>query len=1717
MTEVEISGVTIEAEVASTTEELYEGLSSKESLGDNEGMLFDWPHEQKHGLVMRNMSFPIDTIFLSESGVVVHTATLERDGAETTARSKYALEVPAGFCDEHNVGTGDTASFEIERELSKQDRVEKPFAGHEDFSACTEANSDKEDPEAYCAQIHYNATGEWPAEKSGRPDEHKLGPGMYGPSLRMEEGELWCSEEREVYEVDDPTAKYDCPGCRKEIDGVELQADTNEKRIETAARSVLSRLFKTPEGVPDNADYLEPDEEPGSGMETVEGPQGGTYAYDPEEETTDEQEDDGEYSDNDTEIVQGEQRLDIDSVDEAVDAIDEFEQIEEESQFDQWEQDGEFTEGSYVEVQTGDFQLPGDGVDGVIIEDGDTPEVVTENGERFEVADNFFDAEEGQRNLLATWNDPANRIATGQSDWEDESNEYLPEGAPEEPDEEDEEPEEDTEPSWASENPESRITGSEPPEGGLEEGLFIQEDGFVELEEDTDYEGDVTVYEPQDDSNKRYSEIDGTLNLVENGNDIRTGEYQYVDFSDESEYESGWYEAKDDYTQFDEDDENSIGFELYSEEHGTVGVEAKDAIDQIEGVHQPQENTVNTESFETPPEPSGSKDPSDWNIDWSETAEGRSGDSLTTTQKQLLMREWKAAVDDEAYESVSDTIRSVKDSTYNTNGQKYDRLIQAVMDASGEPRSGDFDDAEEPTEAEVEAMRVFQEASREFFDQQYGESKDIHRGLADYSHERVLPQIQQVFESDENLGDKQVELEDNPASVWSTEKSAANTFTVVGGTSKSIVADESVGQEDVFAMPDAIYPYEEREEVAGEDSDWDEGEINIPGNGRELDPDELRVVNPEEIKDDGTIHQSSLADVVDNPKKVIENGNAGAVARFIKTLDGLGDDSFYEEYVEQLRSDDEVTDMDGWEMVEDQLGSIEYDPNENLLFDSMSKQDDVDDVITIDFANEQDSNWMKNEGTTKQKILRSFRSVLKTPGDVPDDADYLPPDKEPPDDVQVHEGPGGGTYITLPEEDGEDAESGEETDTDSTDESDVKWTPHIGSKGHEGWVSSEGRHVDSKRPPGQVVESPDELTDEMKDTMTSMGFYDEVDEGILDAVQREIDNADSPAFETPDEDEEWMAIGGLPEGMGDIDEGSVVQYRGEQYKVDEIREEAGSTVWVGESPDGREQMKRVDDPRNKVLQDPDAIPEYPELDGEWVPAADEFGQFNGWENVETGEFERTTTPPGDPVMDVESIPDEVVFEMSDRAGFGTNQDEVREEMRESIQQIERFEEYGQSVVEGVEDTHLDLEEDIAVYDPDVDDVEPGDTVVTESGHTSAVKDVTEDGVIAERISTGYSDKRSTEVEAVAIVNDVDLSPDTTTEEVAKHLKSRVDNVGDIDQSGFRESKMNELVSDEVGKMLESGVSGGAIFSGLQEATSLNNIQTSNYIDSQTARTELDLDAVEGTVEFFAQGDEMDSQLVKLGKSFGEQNPEMADFASETFEDSNGRETSLEDAVDTWSFENAMEGAAPMWKVAVEKFGASPEDVPDRVFGQGLDEEDELPEIPDEAMEKIEAYVDYQQEMLREVFGDEIPVYRGIEGDYPKQMKQDAEQEGEATLDHRAIESWSLSPTQASGFAETREESDGEGAVVETSVPVENVLLSGLDNVGLESELEVVAFKEDGSYEKLGEEDLDSEEQNDGVYFTSEIGEEEQNGGRRSKLSPHQAMADKSAELYRRIS
>lgn len=57
----------------------------------------------------------------------------------------------------------------------KQPEGRKPFAGYENFKQCVDDNQDKDDPQAYCAYLHHQQTGEWPAEARAADNiQHKV-------------------------------------------------------------------------------------------------------------------------------------------------------------------------------------------------------------------------------------------------------------------------------------------------------------------------------------------------------------------------------------------------------------------------------------------------------------------------------------------------------------------------------------------------------------------------------------------------------------------------------------------------------------------------------------------------------------------------------------------------------------------------------------------------------------------------------------------------------------------------------------------------------------------------------------------------------------------------------------------------------------------------------------------------------------------------------------------------------------------------------------------------------------------------------------------------------------------------------------------------------------------------------------------------------------------------------------------------------------------------------------------------------------------------------------------------------------------------------------------------------------------------------------------------------------------------------------------------------
>jgi hypothetical protein len=110
---VEINSRIIDVEIASTPREFYRGLSGREALCPNCGMLFVFPDKKERGFVMREMNFPLDIIFIADSRIIKIAEKLPPAGKNPTevyrsgAPADQVLEVNAGYADKYDFKIGD--------------------------------------------------------------------------------------------------------------------------------------------------------------------------------------------------------------------------------------------------------------------------------------------------------------------------------------------------------------------------------------------------------------------------------------------------------------------------------------------------------------------------------------------------------------------------------------------------------------------------------------------------------------------------------------------------------------------------------------------------------------------------------------------------------------------------------------------------------------------------------------------------------------------------------------------------------------------------------------------------------------------------------------------------------------------------------------------------------------------------------------------------------------------------------------------------------------------------------------------------------------------------------------------------------------------------------------------------------------------------------------------------------------------------------------------------------------------------------------------------------------------------------------------------------------------------------------------------------------------------------------------------------------------------
>lgn len=113
---IELGGKRLEVLVADTIGHQYTGLGKRKDLGVYGGMLFLHSETKKYGIVMRDMRFSIDIVWLNNGQVIDIAPNVPTEPGVSDARLRVyyprksanaVLELPAGWIEKNGVKIGD--------------------------------------------------------------------------------------------------------------------------------------------------------------------------------------------------------------------------------------------------------------------------------------------------------------------------------------------------------------------------------------------------------------------------------------------------------------------------------------------------------------------------------------------------------------------------------------------------------------------------------------------------------------------------------------------------------------------------------------------------------------------------------------------------------------------------------------------------------------------------------------------------------------------------------------------------------------------------------------------------------------------------------------------------------------------------------------------------------------------------------------------------------------------------------------------------------------------------------------------------------------------------------------------------------------------------------------------------------------------------------------------------------------------------------------------------------------------------------------------------------------------------------------------------------------------------------------------------------------------------------------------------------------------------
>lgn len=105
----------IDIEIADTEFDVQTGLMYRDSMEDNQGMLFIFKDEKERYFYMKNTKIPLDIIYINADNKIVSfqksAKPFDESSLPSNAPAKYVLELNAGLVLDLNLSVGDSISF----------------------------------------------------------------------------------------------------------------------------------------------------------------------------------------------------------------------------------------------------------------------------------------------------------------------------------------------------------------------------------------------------------------------------------------------------------------------------------------------------------------------------------------------------------------------------------------------------------------------------------------------------------------------------------------------------------------------------------------------------------------------------------------------------------------------------------------------------------------------------------------------------------------------------------------------------------------------------------------------------------------------------------------------------------------------------------------------------------------------------------------------------------------------------------------------------------------------------------------------------------------------------------------------------------------------------------------------------------------------------------------------------------------------------------------------------------------------------------------------------------------------------------------------------------------------------------------------------------------------------------------------------------------------